>query len=402
VSAAGGPTRISAEQLSLPAGSGWARLPLVGLVIGIIGVAATFALGAADPHRMAFAWLVAFLYFLSIALGGLFFVLAHHATKAGWGVAVRRLAENVMATLPLFVLLFVPVWLWIDRLFEWSDPAKVAEDHLLQGKAAFLNPGFFTARAVIYLAIWCALALWYASRSRRQDESGDEALTRRMIFWAGPAIAVFAVSTTLASFDWGMSLSPHWYSTIYGVYFFAGSLVGVFALLVLLAVALSRGPLEHVITLEHFHDLGKLLFAFCVFWAYIGFSQFFLIWYGNIPEETEFFLRRFEGGWLSLSVLLALGHFAVPFLFLMPRTIKRRTGLLALGAAWMLLMHLLDIYWLVMPNLQDHARPSLIDLAALVGVGGLFAAVLGWNLRRGALVPVRDPRLAESLSFENV
>lgn len=396
--------RIQLDRLAIPAGSFWARVPLLGAAIGVIGIGASFALRGSHPEQFYFSWLASFMFFLSLALGGLFFVLLHFVTKAGWGVVVRRLAETLSGTLPLFVLLFIPVALGLHELYHWSHAEAVAEDHLLQGKTWWLNSGRFLSFAAGYLLLWCLMAWFYRRDSIRQDATGDHAITRRLTLFSGPCVIVFALTLSLAAVDWMMTLDPHWYSTIYGVYYFAGSLVGVFALLILLATSLSRaGYLRDVVTVEHFHDLGKLLFAFSVFWAYIGFSQFFLIWYGNIPEETAWYLHRFEGSWLPLTILLAVGHFGVPFFFLMPRTIKRRTALLVTGALWMLAMHALDIYWLVLPTLHhEGAHLSLLDLTTFAGIGGLFLAAIGIGLRRHALVPVGDPRLVESITFENV
>jgi len=220
---------------------------------------------------------------------------------------------------------------------------------------------------------------------------------------AGPAIIVLAVTQTLASIDWIMSLTPHWYSTIFGVYFFAGSFLGFIALLSVVAAAMRRaGLLDTVISAEHLHDIGKLLFAFTAFWAYIAFSQFFLIWYANLPEETIWYKARLEGSWMTVSVLLMAGHFAAPFFYLMGRTVKRRGSTLAVGGAWLLAMHFVDLYWQVMPTLHpEGVRPSALDVAALVATGGCFVAAASWLMRRQALVPLRDPRLAESLAFEN-
>jgi hypothetical protein len=200
-----------------------------------------------------------------------------------------------------------------------------------------------------------------------------------------------------------MSLDPHWYSTIFGVYVFAGSTMGILALLVLLGIAFERrGPLAGVVTAEHYHDLGKLLFAFVVFWAYIGFSQFMLIWYANMPEETIWYRHRLEHGWERVTVALVLGHFVLPFFFLLSRDVKRRRGTLAAAALWLLAMHYVDLYWLVMPAVSESFRPHWLDLVTLVGVGGLALGAFGWLVRRPALVPVADPRLPESLSFENM
>jgi len=399
-----GAKKIQPDEFLLPPGSRWQRLPVVAGMLGSIGVATSFTLRGANPGQFYHSWLVAFLFFLSITLGAIFFVMAHFATKAAWGIVVRRLAENLAATAPLYLVLFVPVLLGLPELYHWADPEHVAHDAVLQGKAGWLNKGFFELRSVIYLLLWSLLAWMFLTLSRRQDGSGRQDLSRRMIALAGPGLIVFALTVTFAAFDWIMSLDPHWYSTIYGVYYFAGSLVGAFAVLILISAALTRsGILQQVITVEHFHDLGKLLYAFTVFWAYIGFSQFFLIWYANLPEETTWFLRRMDGGWKSFTVTLAVGHFALPFLFLMSQHIKRRRWTLVASAAWMLWMHLLDVYWLVMPGFLPEG-PNLhpLDLTTLIGVGGLVLAAFGLLLRRHALVPSRDPRLLESLGFENV
>jgi len=392
---------LDAGEITIPAGSGAARLPWIGLGIGAAGILGSAAMAASQPAQMAFSWLVAFLFWISIALGALFFVLVLYATKAGWGVAVRRLSENAMATLPVFVLLFVPVVWGAPHLYSWWNGP--GDDPLLQAKEAYLNSGFFLARAAIYFVVWSAIAWWYSSRSARQDATGDHGITRLLTAASGPALILYAVTITFAAIDWIMILDPHWYSTIFGVYFFSGSLVGVFSFLVIVVVALqSAGYVRRVIHLGHYHDLGKLLFAFLVFWTYIGFSQYFLIWYGNIPEETIWFRERMHGSWLGLSLVLALGHFVIPFFFLMPRAIKTRPPLLLAAAVWMLLMHLADLYWCVMPILH-HDGPAfgLADLAALAAVGGVFLAAFGWMLRSRKLIPARDPRLAESLSLDH-
>jgi len=396
------PRVIETARLHVPAGSGLARLPLVACVVGLLGTAASVALGH-GTRQLYFSWLVAFLFCLTLALGALFFVLVHFATKAGWGVAVRRLAENVAGAIPVLALLFVPVLLGLHELYHWSHPEAVAADPLLQAKAPFLNTGFFGIRAVLYFVLWGGLGTLYLRASRRQDDSGDERITRGLTAIAGPALIAFALSVSLAAIDWIMSLDPHWYSTVFGVYVFSGCVVSFISLLVVLSAAIARaGGMRGVVTVEHFHDLGKLMFAFTVFWAYIAFAQFFLIWYANIPEETVWYLRRLDSGWLPVSILLAVGHFVVPFFFLMPRTIKRRTPLLVGGAVWMLAIHLIDLYWLVMPTLhEDGPHVGLLDLTTLLGVLGLFFATVGWLVTRQPLVPLRDPRLPESLSFEN-
>lgn len=394
---------IRREEALLPAGHPWARLPVVGVGLAALGLAMAAVAGRAEPERFLAAWLVAFVFFLSLALGCLYFVLMHTASQGGWGVVVRRVAENAAGTLPLFVLLFLPVALGLPHLYPWSRP-DAAADALLRWKRPYLNEGFFYARSALYLVVWSAIALWCLRLSRRQDETADPALSARLRRWSGPLLIPLGLTHTFAAFDWLMSLDPRWYSTIYGVYSFSGALVAAVAFLSIAAVLMRRSGLPAGLwNAEHRHDLGKLLLTFTAFWAYIGFSQYLLIWYGNIPEETVWFRHRLEGPWLVASVALALGHFVVPFFFLLPRAVKRDARALAGAAFWMLLMHLVDVYWMVVPDVHGHpAVPGILDAAALLAVGGAFLAVFGWLLRGHALVPVGDPRLSESVAFENV
>jgi hypothetical protein len=396
---------LSREDVTLPATSPWAKLPMGGTAVAIVGLLLCLAFGRGEAARqLYFSWLVAFVFFFSIAIGCLYFVLIHQATQAGWGVVVRRFAENAAATLPLFALLFLPIAFGLQELYPWARQELVDADHLLQHKQPYLNAGFFFIRAAVAFLVWSGLAWWFLGMSRSQDEHADTSVSARMRRWSAPALIPLALLHTMTSFDWLMSLDPHWYSTIFGVYVFSGSFMAAFAFLALVPIGLQKaGLLRETVTTEHFHDLGKLLFAFTVFWAYIGFSQFFLIWYGNIPEETIWFRHRLHGSWTAVSLLLAIGHFGVPFFFLMPRSVKRNPRLLGIGAGWMLLMHLVDVHWIVMPSLHDHGVGlSVLDLAALMAVGGAFVAAFGALLRRHALVPLGDPRLPESLGFENI
>jgi hypothetical protein len=372
-------------------------------VCAVLGAAACAMLGAADPRQFFFSWLVSFLFFLSLALGGLFFVLIQYATQGGWGIVLRRIGETIFVMLPVMAALFLPVLLGLHDLFEWSHADAVEQDALLQWKAPYLNVPFFLVRAALYFGLWSFIAVLYYRGSRGQDVTGDPRVSARLRRLAGPSIIILALTQTFASVDWIMSLTPHWYSTMFGVYFFAGSFVGFIALLSVVAVAMrGAGLLDTVISAEHLQDIGKFLFAFTAFWAYIGFSQFFLMWYANLPEETIWYQARIEGSWLTVSIVLMVGHFVVPFFYLMGRAVKRRGSTLAIGGAWLLAMHFLDLYWQVMPTLHPEGfRPSLLDVAAFVTVGGCFVAGASSLLRRHALVPLRDPRLSESLALEN-
>jgi hypothetical protein len=392
------------EQVTIPPGHPWNRLPIVGVMCAGLGAAVCAILGPVDPRQFFFSWLVSFLFFLSLSLGALFFVLIQYAAQGGWGIVVRRIGETIFAMLPVMAALFLPVLLGLHDLYEWTHADAAAQDALLRWKAPYLNVPFFLIRAAIYFGLWSFIAVLYYRGSRGQDATGDPGVSARLRRLAGPSIITLALTQTFASVDWIMSLTPHWYSTMFGVYFFAGSFVGFIALLSVVAAAMRRaGLLDTVISAEHLHDIGKLLFAFTVFWTYIAFSQFFLIWYANLPEETIWYQARMEGSWLTVSLFLMAGHFVAPFFYLMGRAVKRRGSTLAVGGAWLLAMHFLDLYWQVMPTLHPEGlRPSLLDVAALVAVGGCFVAAASWLMRRQALVPLRDPRLAESLAFENV
>lgn len=396
------PLRASALQVDrLPS---WKRLPAVGLGLAVVGLGLTLALGLGRPDQLWRSWLFGSFFALSLALGGLFFVLIHHATQAGWSVPIRRTAENVMATLPWLALLFVPLLLNLHHLFPWTDAQAVAHDEVLAHKKPLLNVPFFVLRNLAYFAIWTASAWWFARQSRLQDASGEPALTRRMRTASAPALILFAITVTFAGFDWLMGLDAHWYSTIFGVYVFAGCLVAIYAFLCLVTLAQRREEaFASALTAEHVHTLGMLLFGFVSFWGYIAFSQYLLIWYANVPEETGYMAARLVGSWRIASALLVAGHFVAPFFFLLARTVKKTPKALAAAAVWMLLMHAADLYWLVMPGLHPQsAAPGLIDVTALVGAVGLFLAAFGWASRRQALVPLRDPRLPESLVYENV
>lgn len=392
------------EQATIPPDHPWNRLPTIGGGVALLGVVVCAALGAGNPKQFFFSWLVSFLFCLSLALGGLFFVLIQYATQGGWSIVVRRIAETVFATIPVMAALFVPLVLGLHDLYSWSVPGAAEHDPLLQWKAPYLNVPFFLIRAAVYFGCWSFIALMYYRNSHGQDATGDPLVSARMRRLAGPSIIVMALTQTFASVDWIMSLTPHWYSTMFGVYFFAGSFVGFIALLSVTSVAMRQaGLLDTVISTEHLHDIGKLMFGFTAFWAYIAFSQFFLMWYANLPEETIWYLARLEGSWKAVSILLIVGHFVAPFFYLMGRAVKRKGRTLAAGGAWILTMHYVDLYWQIMPTLHPEGlSPSLLDLAALMAVGGCFVAAAGWLMRRNALVPLRDPRLSESLAFENV
>ncbi|MBN2475744.1 MAG: quinol:cytochrome C oxidoreductase [Pirellulales bacterium] len=353
------------------------------------------------------SYLVSFCFFLSISLGALFFVALQHLVHAGWSVTVRRLAEILAANTFCMAILFLPIlgpmMAGNSSLYAWSNPAAVDADELLQWKQPYLNVPFFAGRAVVYFLIWGLMARFFLANSTRQDDSGDPGLTRRMEKFSAVALILFSLTVTFAAFDWLMSLEPDWFSTIFGLYYFAGAVVAFFATLILFALALQQvGLVTQTITTEHYHELGKLLLGFIIFWGYMAFSQYMLIWYANIPEESVWYLARQTGPWTFVSLGLLLGHLLFPFFGLLPREVKRRKLLLGAWAVWMLVVHWIDLYWLVMPTFApEHLPFGLIDVCCILGVGSLFLAGLLWSARSRALVPVKDPRLDESLAFEN-
>lgn len=372
------------------------------LGLGVAALSVSILWGQSHAAQLWHSYLVAFVFHVTLALGALFFVLVQFVSRAGWSVGVRRLAEHAMGTLPVMALLGVPLAFGLSEVYPWASPETVAADPLLQEKAVYLNPAFFLVRGGIFLGGWALLGWWFRRTSLRQDATGDDSITRKLQAASPAGLIFFGLSITFAAFDWIMSLDPHWYSTIFGVYLFSGAVVGGFALIILLGLAVKReGAMTRAMSEEHFHDLGKLLFGFVAFWAYIAFSQFMLIWYANIPEETVWYAHRLAHGWSMLTVSLAVGHFVLPFFFLLPRDVKRRPGTLFVAGAWLLLMHFVDIYWLVMPSLHPEGpMPHLLDLLTLLGMGGVFWGSLCFLMRRTALVPLGDPRLQESLHFE--
>ena len=393
------------ETTRIPEGARWRSYPLIFGAVGILSLLAAYFLARAqDAEGFWFSYLVAFMFGLSIAIGGLFFVIVQFLAKAGWSVVVRRIAENVMGTFPLFAVLFILVVLGLPYTHQQWWHIKAGTDALVEAKAAYLNSGFFFVRAAVYFAVWCGLALTFRGRSIAQDTSRDQEITYRQQWLAPPALFLFAVTVTFSAIDWMMSMEPHWFSTMWGVYFFAGCVVANFATLTLLARWLqANGFLTHVITVEHYHDLGKLLFGFIVFWSYITFSQYFLIWYANMPEETIWFAQRARGAWSTVGRMLIFGHFLIPFILLLPRGVKRNGLALPLAAVWMLVLHYIDLYFVIMPvHAVAGPRPGPVDLLCLVGVLALQLAVFSRLMASAELLPVGDPRLAESVAFENV
>ncbi len=380
------------------------KVQTFGLVALVVGLVLAGAGVAVDSKTFASSYLVGFLWVTTIALGGLFWPLIWHLTKASWPAATRRHMEWFAGFLPVAIILFIPVVLFSHDIYHHWMGEHAKHDPLLIKKAAWLNPTGFYVRAFIYLALWAGMALIFRRLSFKQDRTGDKGLTLRAQMLSAPSILFFALSISFASFDWVMSIDPHWFSTIFGVYIFAGAGLSSLCAAALIMVGLrSRGLLGKVATVEHQHDLGKMLFGFIVFWAYIGFSQFILIWYANIPEETLWYKHRWEHGWKFWSLLLLFGHFVIPFILMMSRWAKRINKLLVTGAVLLLVMHWVDLYWLVKPNFNDgNFSFSWIDIAGWAGPAGVFIFVVCRQLAKGPIYAINDPRIPETSKMENI
>ncbi len=486
-------------------GAGARSFGLTAIIVGIVALLAALGLAKVQGgglERFGYAYVLNYAFCLSIALGGLFLVLVTHLFRAGWVVAVRRIAEVMAANMPVMAVLFIPILLYVfmgdGMLYPWAaskfddphfeahhasaepavddgvriitvanesaghaeDPEHgavhdtadghasaahggtshadeaghdseshgvVAErkhhhaelvDAMVPGKRPYLTKGFFTIRWVVYLLIWSGLGLWYLKTSVKQEDSEDKPrLTRKMEILAAPGTLLFALTLTFAGFDLLMSLDPVWFSTMWGVYYFAGSALGAVATLILALMALQRFGYLPSVNVEHYHDLGKLLFTFVFFWGYIAYSQFMLIWYANLPETNYWFELRgittesgnpFINGWTWVALALLFGHLLIPFLGLLSRWIKRSRKLLAFWAVWLLAMHWVDQWWVVMPNLvytpvQSEPGPMLpmVELLCLIGLGGIALGGAVLRATRQGLIPAGDPRLGDSLGHVN-
>jgi hypothetical protein len=384
---------------------GGGRLAGSAAAVAAVTLGLTAAGAASDPRQAVASYLVAFVYWLGIALGALILLGALHASKARWPVVLRRFLETIPQTLPIFVLLFVPLVLGLKHVFAWVEPAGLTGElaHAVAHKRPYLNVPFFLARAAVYFVVWIAVAHLLRAWSVRQDRTGGHDLTLRQRRLGAAALPFLALTLSFASFDWMMSVDPRFFSTIFGVYWFAGSFLGAFAVLVIATAATRERPdhFGHHLNADHVHTLGKFLLAFTAFWAYIAFSQFMLIWIANVPEEVPWYIVRTGSPWGRVGIFLAVGHFALPFAVLLSRDLKRDPRRLAVVAAWLLLVHWVDLHWVIMPHVHEAGpSPSWMDLTAFVGVGATFLACLVYRMRGAATVPVRDPYLEESLRYQ--
>lgn len=381
-------------------GTDWGRIQRLGWKVAGVGLIGC-ALGAfINPTQFLRSYLVAFIFWLSIPLGCLAIVMLQHLTGGAWGLVLRRLLESATRTLPLLLLLFIPVALGLPRLYPWSDPEIVAHDTELERKAHYLNVPFFLIRALVYFLAWLGMAYFVNSWSRQQDQSDNPSYSRRLRLLSGPGLALYGLTITFASIDWVMSLEPHWFSTIYGVMFGASQVLTAlaFAIAVLTQLVL-RPPLSEVVTAAQLRDLGNLTLAFVMLWAYLAFSQFLLIWAGNLPEETPWYFQRLHGGWQWLALMLIVLHFALPFVLLLQKSIKENPRTLCGVALGVLFMRFIDVFWQIEPAFPDRdlAFYWMLDVAAFIGIGGIWIAVFARETKRRPILPSRDDNIAEGV-----
>lgn len=391
------------DSLEFPQSS---MIPRVAFGLGIAGLLASLIGYFVNSNQFFFSYLVSFTFFTGIALSSLIMIMLHHITKSSWGVIFRRIPEVFGSNIWIWAVFFIPIILGMNNLYHWTDPALIDKagsefDKILYGKSSYLNSTFFIIRQVIYFAIWGWLGHRLYKVSVELDKTGDWGITNIMRKISAPGIPLFALSTAFAGFDWLMSLDPHWFSTMFGVYFFSMNFQAFWPVMILLVFFFQKqGILTNTIKQVHIYDLGAWFFAFTVFYAYIAFSQFLLIYYANLPEETLWFYNRLEGGYEYIAYATLVLRFALPFLVLLNREAKHNRTILASVSVLVLVIHFLEIYWIVMPT--NHAAHGLhfswIDLATFLGLGGIFFGLFFNKFKKESIVPQNDPKMEECLS----
>ncbi|HVN83330.1 MAG TPA: hypothetical protein VMW17_00655 [Candidatus Binatia bacterium] len=384
------------QSFSLGGDHGLVRLQRAALAIGAIGLVLAAVGAVVNPEQFFRSYLIAFLFWFGIALGSMAILMIHHIAGGAWGAVIRRLLECGTRTLPLLVLLFLPLLLGIRDLYEWARPEIVAHDEILQHKALYLNVPFFIVRAAIYFSAWLLLAGFLNRWSLEQDRAPSPSVARRLENLSRGGLLLLALTMTFAAIDWAMSLEPHWYSTIYSILIMGGQVLTAMAFVIPVAAWLAQdhGPLADIISPEQFHDLGKLLLAFVMLWTYFSLSQFLIIWSANLPEEIPWYLHRMQGGWQFIGIGLMLFHFALPFLILLSRDVKRNPRALATVAVALMGVRFMELFWLITPAFAPTGFTlHWLDPVALFGVGGLWFAFFVWQLKSRPVVPMHDPSL---------
>lgn len=363
-----------------------------GLLLGVIGF-------LADQHRALLNYLMAYMFILSIGIGSLLLVALEYVGGADWSVPIRRVVEFLASIIVILPILVLPLIFGMHDIFHWTHHETVAGDEILRNKSPYLNETFFIIRVFAVLAIWGLFYFLMIRNSNKQDVTRDQSLTKKNIILSAVFIPIFAITITVTAVDWLMSLEPHWFSTIFGVYFFSGSVVASLAAITLFVIFLKEhGYLHPKVIDDHLFSLGALQFAFINFWAYIAFSQYLLVWYANLPEENFWFLHRWENGWQFLSLLLIISHFIVPYAALLSQPAKMDPKRLKLVSFWILFAHFIDIYWLVMPNVNGFYFSWIDFVVPFISIGVLIV-VFTYRSKKSNLVPIGDPKLQKGLDF---
>jgi hypothetical protein len=370
------------------------RLQRLGLLVGLAALAISLLGAFQNPEQFWQSYLLAYLFWLEIGLGCLGLVMLHHLAGGRWSALSRRVLETGAMTLPLMALLFVPLLWGLATLYPWTDPAYLLHSEVLQQKSLYLNLPFFLARALIYFAIWLALAYLLNRWSLAQDLTGEEKYTRRMVRLSALGMILYVLTATFAAYDWMMSLEPEWFSSIYGLLFIAGQAVAALALAIIGLALLSRREGADQDWRQPFNDLGNLMLGFVMIWAYFSFSQFLIIWSANIPEEAIWYYHRSQGGWQNVGLFLIGVHFVLPFLLLLSRVVKRQAQRLMVLAMLIFVVRWVDLFWLIVPAFHPEALHwHWLDLAILAAMGGGWVALFSWKWRKKSPLPLHDPRL---------
>jgi hypothetical protein len=370
----------------------WLTAGFAGGLLSLVGLWLT-------PTQFFQSYLTAYMFVLGVTLGCLALGMVHQLSGGAWGIVIRRPIGAASRVLPVLTVLFLPIVLGMHRLYEWTDADLVAHDEILQQKHAYLNVPFFLIRAAAYFLVWNALSYFLNAWSLEQDRTGDPRLARRMQLISAGGLVAYGLTITFASFDWLMSLEPHWYSTIYGVLIIGGQGLSAMAFLIVALVWLSRrAPLSGIVGPSHFHDLGNLMLAFVMLWAYFSFSQYLIIWAGNLPAEIAWYLHRLQTGWRFIGLTLVVFHFVAPFCLLLSRRVKRQAELIVMVATGVLIVRLVDLFWLVAPEFHRHGvSVSWLDVLLPLSLGAIWLGCFVWQLRGRAILPVHDPQFEEAL-----
>lgn len=377
-------------------------LSKVALLVGIVALILTLLGGLSDRVQVLHSYLFAFMYFYTIAAGSFFWIILHHAVDANWSVVVRRQFENVANLMGILAIAFIPLFIFRENIWNWTQPGELSISPVLHEKSGYLNMPFFIVRLIFYFGFFTGAAYFYRKLSIAQDGDGSIVHSWRLRWWSPLSIIGFGLAITFSALDWLMALDYHWYSTMWGVYIFAGSVQSSMATCIIIVYLLRRAGYLKPLTGEHSHIMGKLLLAFTVFWAYIAFSQYMLIWYANIPEETVFFIKRNNGSWTYLSIFLVAGHFVLPFLYLLTQAVKKSFASLSIIAVWLLFMHAVDLFWIILPVVRpDGISIHWTDVTCWIGLAGILIYAFIRILGSAGLYPSRDPRLNDCIKLTN-